>query len=166
MCHGCHCTGLWGCTVASTSVAPRSGPFPSHGTSPSTRADAPATYPPTTWHVSRSVEKPFCSPGLSSAVIIQSEMCTTVFMSSQNKSKSASFSSCLAHGSSNKLTSTNPRAANILLAPLVIYKELRKILLVLGSLDAETGDKTHQCLSTTAGRGWGGESRYFCIVVM
>lgn len=79
-------------------------------------------------------------------------------MSSQNKSKSASFSSGLAHGSSNKLTSTNPRAVNILLlAPLVIYKETSKMLLVLGRLNAATGDKTHQFLSSTAGRGGGGK---------
>lgn len=45
----------------------------------------------------------------------------------------------------------------LLLAPLVIYKELSKMLLVLSSLNAETGDKTHQCLSNTAGRGWAGE---------
>lgn len=31
------------------------------------------------------------------------------------------------------------------------------MLLVLSSLNAETGDKTHQCLSNTAGRGWAGE---------
>lgn len=31
------------------------------------------------------------------------------------------------------------------------------MLLVLGSLDAVSGDKTHQGLSTTAGRSWGKE---------
>lgn len=45
----------------------------------------------------------------------------------------------------------------LLLAPLVIYKALSKRLLVLGGLDAETGDKIHQCLSSTAERGWGRE---------
>lgn len=45
----------------------------------------------------------------------------------------------------------------MLLVSLKIYKELGKMMLVLGGLNAETGDKTHQCLSTTAGRGWRGE---------
>lgn len=154
MCHSCPCSGPWGCTAVSTLVAPQGWPFPSHGTSPSMQPDATATCPLATWHVSQDVERPLCSPSLSSAVIIQSKMCTTALMSSQNKSKSASFSSGLAHGSSNKLTSTNPRAVNILLlAPLVIYKETSKMLLVLGRLNAATGDKTHQFLSSTAGRG-------------
>jgi len=36
MCHGCHCDGLRDHTVASTPVALHGGPFPPHGTSPST----------------------------------------------------------------------------------------------------------------------------------
>lgn len=64
----------------------------------------------------------------------------------------------MARGRCIKLTSTNPRTVNILLlAPLVIYKETSKMLLVLGRLSAETGDKTHQCLSSATGRGLRGK---------
>lgn len=35
------------------------------------------------------------------------------------------------------------------------------MLLMLDGLIAETGDKTHQCLPSPAGRGWGGRGGIF-----
>lgn len=74
MCHSCPCSGPWGSTAAST---PHGWPFPSHSTSPSMQPDATATRPPATWHASQDVERPLCSPSLSSAVTTHSKMCTT-----------------------------------------------------------------------------------------
>lgn len=55
----------------------------------------------------------------------------------------------LACGTINKLASTNPWVAKILmLASLVIDKELSKMQLAQGGLDAGAGDKRYQCLPT------------------